>query len=410
MLRVAEFAKSSVKSEEIHDDEDPSSEGKKYSPPQVDRRYKRSLGDGSCDDTTDHNYESYEYDDHKDVGDSKSHYGFDERKLSNMDTMGLPAGFTVGQVEKQRKGEKRTFYCEMCLVELSSLDTMKSHVSGVKHMKKQMALSNVRDDKVRRGLITEEEAVRSTPMVRPIPNPESTKKKVPIRLHEKIRETKDPVMGLGFISEFIPVSDAEMEPHYECSICGNMGQSNGMFSHLMGHKHRQKCMENIYGDDPNMINLSQAELLRVAKKHSENHCKLSDLIRTRRSDEEYPWPPGKAPWAVERGGTGIPPDGARDNFDKKYGAQQPELEDPNTGVGRVLGSGEVELPAPRNVRPPSSAEEAEKMIDVGRKLISMAMEFSGSGVGERDGRVIQATMAAVLAKAQENLARGSDRS
>ena len=55
----------------------------------------------------------------------------------------------------------------------------------------------------------------------PIPNPASTKMKVPVRLHEKIKETRDPVVGLDFIREYIAVSDPEMEPHYECDLCGN---------------------------------------------------------------------------------------------------------------------------------------------------------------------------------------------
>ena len=60
----------------------------------------------------------------------------------------------------------------------------------------------------------------------------------------------------------------------------------------------------------------QADLLRAARRMSENTEKLSDLIKTIRSDEDYPWPPSKAPWAVELGGTGIPPSGARENFGK----------------------------------------------------------------------------------------------
>ena len=32
--------------------------------------------------------------------------------------------------------------------------------------------------------------------------------------------------------------------------------------------------------------------------------------------QEYPWPPGKAPWSLEMGGAGIPPDGARENWGK----------------------------------------------------------------------------------------------
>eukprot|EP00092_Neocalanus_flemingeri_P031562 GFUD01034273.1.p1 GENE.GFUD01034273.1~~GFUD01034273.1.p1 ORF type:complete len:411 (+),score=130.26 GFUD01034273.1:51-1283(+) len=407
MFRVADFAKSSIKSERISYDEDPPNEDEKFSPPnQASGEYTTgSLEDGYYDDTD----RKFGTDDNKKLfpqqhGDYKSSFGsgFDDRK-----TLGFPSGFSFGQVEKQRKGEKRTFYCEMCLVELSSLDTMKSHVSGVKHMKKQLALSNDRDDKVRRGLMTEKEAMMSEPRVKPIPNPESVKKKVPIRLQEKIKETMDPVVGLRYVKEFIAVSDAEMEPHYECELCGAMGQSNGMFSHLMGHKHRQRFIEDISRDDPRMLNLTQAELLYKAKEYNENNHKLSDLIRTTRSDEKYPWPPGKAPWTVERGGTGIPPDGARDNFGKnghgaRYEQEGPRSAEDGTGMIDRL----VKLPAPGMVRAPSSREEAKKMMEDGRKLLTMAMGFSGSGVGDRDRHVIQATMAAVLAKVDENLAKG----
>ena len=63
------------------------------------------------------------------------------------------------------------------------------------------------------------------PTVIPIPNPESTKKKVPVRLHERIKETRDPVVGLDFVQEYIAVSDPEMEPHYECELCGSKVKS-----------------------------------------------------------------------------------------------------------------------------------------------------------------------------------------
>ena len=59
------------------------------------------------------------------------------------------------------------------------------------------------------------------PTIIPIPNPEKTKIKVPVRLHERIKETRDPVVGLDFVQEFIAVSDPEMEPHYECELCGS---------------------------------------------------------------------------------------------------------------------------------------------------------------------------------------------
>ena len=72
----------------------------------------------------------------------------------------------------------------------------------------------------RRGQISEAE-FKSGPRVIPIPNPENTKKKVPVRLHEKIKETKEPVVGLDYVQEYIAVSDPEMEPHYECELCGS---------------------------------------------------------------------------------------------------------------------------------------------------------------------------------------------
>jgi len=401
MIRVADFAKSSVKSEEISDAKDGIIEEMGECLQQPEWLSPRSPPGGeSYDDIADQKDDSY---------DAKEDYvdnDFEEKKLCN--TIGLPPGFSVGNVEKQRKGDKKTFYCEMCLVELSSLDTMKSHVSGVKHMKKQMALSNELDEKVRRGMMTEEEARMSTPIVRPIPNPEPTKKKIPIRLHEKIRETRDPVVGLRFITEFIPVSDAEMEPHYECGLCGSQGQSNGMFSHLMGFKHRQMFVEEKMANNRNYHynhGTSQADLLRAAWRMSENSEKLSDLIKTIRSDEDYPWPPSKAPWAVEKGGTGIPPTGARENYGKNKFKATPAPFSPR----EPEPSGEQKLPGLSSLRTPCNNEEAQKMLEVGRRLVSLAMGFSGSGLGQRDAGVIQAAMDSVLMKAQLNLARGCGR-
>ena len=103
---------------------------------------------------------------------------------------------------------------------------------------------------------------------------------VPVRLHEKILELQDPVVGLAYIEELIPENDPEvllsyyyrhipcispalyfycgivcktnscalklkhfhtptqMEPHYTCQLCGSTGPANGMFTHLMGGNHR----------------------------------------------------------------------------------------------------------------------------------------------------------------------------
>ena len=53
-----------------------------------------------------------------------------------------------------------------------------------------------------------------------IPNPVSTRVKVPVRLQEKIVACPEPVVGLDFVTELIAVSDPEMEPHYNCELCG----------------------------------------------------------------------------------------------------------------------------------------------------------------------------------------------
>ena len=84
-------------------------------------------------------------------------YGVDSKALAQMESLGLPTGFSFSSQsipshampEKQKKGDKKTFYCQICLIELNSLDTMKSHVSGVKHMKKKLQLEQQREEQRR---------------------------------------------------------------------------------------------------------------------------------------------------------------------------------------------------------------------------------------------------------------------
>ena len=64
------------------------------------------------------------------------------------------------------------------------------------------------------------------------------------------------------------------------------GIANGMFSHLMGQKHRQRFVEDLHKDNPaRYLDLSQGELLKMAKKYAENDKDLNVIIKTRRSDE-----------------------------------------------------------------------------------------------------------------------------
>ena len=154
------------------------------------------------------------------------------------------------------------------------------------------------------------------PVLQQIANPAPTRKKVCIRLQPKIRETNNKIVGLRFIKKFIACSNSEIEPHYECHICETKGMSNCMYSHLLGQQHRQNYVDHFSNYDQTMMNLSQAELLQFATEHNENKPGLEELIETRFSDDEYPWPDGMEPWLLENGGSGIIPDGARNNYGK----------------------------------------------------------------------------------------------
>lgn len=155
---------------------------------------------------------------------------------SDLDSIVIPSEFQYGEQVVRRKGVKNTYYCDICYVELSSTETMKSHSNGSKHQGKTLQLKKEREEKIRMGLLDPNDKM---PGIRQVPNPVSLKVKIPTRLQEKIKETKEPVVGLSFIKEFLTESDPEMEPHYVCNLCGSVGTSNGMFSHIMGSKHRQ---------------------------------------------------------------------------------------------------------------------------------------------------------------------------
>ena len=97
------------------------------------------------------------------------------------------------------------------------------------------------------------------------------------------------------------------------------GQANCMFSHIMGRQHRQAFVDYYYGDDPRKMELQPQGLLREAMQLDENQQDgdAADRIKTIRSDEQYPWQQGKAPWSVEMGGNGVAPSNARENWGMK---------------------------------------------------------------------------------------------
>ena len=137
-----------------------------------------------------------------------------------------------GQYQLQRKGEKKTFQCLLCLIPLSSLETMMSHKQGAKHTRKVIAKQDEVREMFYRGEISRSTEVKelNKEWIVPVSNPQSLKikvkaghgnqlhfnrgsleiLKVPVRLHEKILACEEPVVGLDFIDELLPESDAEV--------------------------------------------------------------------------------------------------------------------------------------------------------------------------------------------------------
>ena len=87
---------------------------------------------------------------------------------------------TSGQYQLQRKGEKKTFQCMLCLIPLSSLETMMSHKQGAKHTRKVIAKQEeVREAFYRNNISRdEEEEELNKEWILPVSNPESLKSKV----------------------------------------------------------------------------------------------------------------------------------------------------------------------------------------------------------------------------------------
>ena len=161
---------------------------------------------------------------------------------------------------------------------MHSKDTKRSHEAGKKHVMRKLAMEERKEKLHSQGLAPETKSIiqvilfciiysinltllislkilihgkRFEYSIFQIPNPPSLQKKVPIRLVEKLRESREAVVGLDNIIEIIACSDPEVEPYYECLLCerSNM-EANGMFTHLVGKKHRQRFIEKKFPNDP----------------------------------------------------------------------------------------------------------------------------------------------------------------
>ena len=122
--------------------------------------------------------------------------------------------------------------------------------------------------------------------------------------------------------------------------------------------------------------------------------------------QEYPWPAGKAPWSVERGGTGIPPDRARENWGKNADSLDEKLTvvervvrgTEERGPGRVGGSGRVSLTSLSSLQTPTDQQEALKMISIAEKLLENGIEYLRPQLNSQEFRLMKMTTSSVFTK------------
>jgi len=294
----------------------------------------------------------------------KDEYANYDDEIQIMEQMGLPSGFnnqpTSGKSSKKKKTE---FICQLCDCVLSSDIAKASHVKGEKHLK----LKKIRNQKKTDAGESTSTKVRAA---------EAGKKKVPIRLHQKIMESTEPAIGLNFVFEYIPVSNDEMEPMYECKLCVKQGIANGMYSHVHGKTHRLKVVERVYpNEDPTEF---QMNYLRNYADENRENAESEELITTIRSDETYPWPKEYKPWALENDGTNVAPEGATENFGiTKFSQQQPKF-----SIRKEI------LPHPDELTAPANKEEAEQLIRFYAELMKGVADYIGGDGGAKAAALV----------------------
>ena len=220
----------------------------------------------------------------------------DDYEYDPEEVKALPESIKSGHLI-EIKGQKQYFYCNLCQVELNSYVTMESHLVGEKHNKRAKSYESQQD--ISGTNVDPGKYIRLAEQVK-------KEKKIPVRLHAKLLEVKQPIVGLKFITEIRAISDIEAEPFYECKLCNNQGEAHGMVNHVVGRNHREKFLTQKYRKD--YSSWGTTALQEYVDTDRENDLlATSSVYTTVHSDELYPWNNGKAPWCIERGGTGHEP-------------------------------------------------------------------------------------------------------
>merc|ERR1719509_9571 len=174
----------------------------------------------------------------------------------------------------------------------------------------------------------------------------------------------------------------------------------------MGSRHRQMvaeiiCKNEIKNGQRKYLNMKHGDLMKFAMKHNENNEKISSRIRTTRSDEEYPWPPGKAPWSIEKGGTGVAPDNAR-NWSKNSGEKmEPKpIHREDSPPSKMNVKPQAKLPPPNKLKAPQNLEEMKKYLELGSRMVKMAIDYNDD-MGEPMKSRLMGTLASMVSRMEE---------
>ena len=119
-------------------------------------------------------------------------------------------------------------------------------------------------------------------------------------------------------------------------------------------------------------------MLKLARDFNENGSRMTELLETITSDTQYPaWPAGKAPWAVERGGSGVLPPEARASSSSSSTKSSSRLRTDLSSSGSKAKIGRLSSDFY-----PQTEDEVQEMKSVGRKMMEMALRSEHSGLSK----------------------------
>ena len=116
----------------------------------------------------------------------------------------------------------------------------------------------------------------------------------------------------------------------------------------------------------------------MARDFNENGSRMTELLETITSDTQYPaWPAGKAPWAVERGGSGVLPPEARASSSSSSSSTKSSS---RLRTDLYSSGSKAKIGRLSSDFYPQTEDEVQEMKSVGRKMMEMALRSEHSGL------------------------------